>query len=56
MGRLTYQKAFDIAIEAMKLVKDAGYRARWYVLGEGNDREMLEKQREESFACHPGIF
>ena len=47
MGRLTYQKAFDIAIEAMKLVKDAGYRARWYVLGEGNDREMLEKQREE---------
>ena len=47
MGRLTYQKAFDIAIEAMKLMKDAGYRARWYVLGEGNDREMLEKQREE---------
>ena len=47
VGRLTYQKAFDIAIEAMKLVKDAGYRARWYVLGEGNDREMLEKQREE---------
>lgn len=47
VGRLTYQKAFDIAIEAMKLVKDAGYRARWYVLGEGNDREMLEKQREK---------
>lgn len=47
VGRLAYQKAFDIAIEAMKLVKDAGYRARWYVLGEGSEREMLEKQREE---------
>lgn len=47
VGRLTYQKAFDVAIEAMKLVKDAGYEARWYVLGEGNEREMLERQREE---------
>lgn len=47
VGRLTYQKAFDVAIEAMKLVKDAGYKARWYVLGEGNEREMLERQREE---------
>lgn len=47
VGRLTYQKAYDIAIEAMKIVKDAGYQARWYVLGEGNEREMLEKQVEE---------
>lgn len=47
VGRLTYQKAFDIAIEVMKLVKDAGYKARWYVLGEGNEREMLERRREE---------
>ena len=30
VGRLTYQKAYDIAIEAMKLVKDAGFDARWY--------------------------
>ncbi len=44
VGRLTYQKAYDVAIEAMKLIKDAGYQARWYVLGEGNQREVLEKQ------------
>ena len=44
MGRLTYQKAYDIAASAMKKIKDAGYRARWYVLGEGDQREALEKQ------------
>lgn len=44
VGRLTYQKAYDIAIEAMKLLKDRGYRARWYVLGEGDQRRALEKK------------
>lgn len=44
VGRLTHQKAYDIAIDAMKIMKDAGYRVRWYVLGEGNRREFLEKQ------------
>lgn len=44
VGRLTYQKAYDIAITVMKKIKDEGYRARWYVLGEGDQRETLEKQ------------
>ena len=44
VGRLTYQKAFDVAIEAMKLLKDAGYSVRWYALGEGEQREALEKK------------
>ena len=44
VGRLTYQKAYDITVEAMKLLKDAGLRARWYVLGEGDQRSMLEKK------------
>ncbi len=44
MGRLTYQKAYDIAVEAMKLLKDAGCKARWYVLGEGDQRKALEKK------------
>lgn len=45
VGRLTYQKAFDIAIDAMKLLKDRGCRVRWYVLGEGDQRRSLEKKR-----------
>lgn len=44
VGRLTYQKAYDIAVQAMKLVKDAGCRARWYVLGEGDERKAIEKK------------
>ena len=44
VGRLTYQKAYDIAIEAMKLVKDAGFDVRWYVLGEGDQRRQLMKK------------
>lgn len=44
VGRLTYQKGYDIAIEAMKIVKDHGYCVRWYVLGEGEQRSTLEKK------------
>lgn len=48
VGRLNYQKAYDISIEAMRLLKEKGYKARWYVLGEGNLRKNLEKQIEDA--------
>nr|WP_305136978.1 glycosyltransferase [uncultured Schaedlerella sp.] len=41
VGRLTGQKGFDIAIEAMKLLKEKGYAIRWYVLGEGEQKKAL---------------
>lgn len=44
VGRLTYQKGYDIAIQAMSLLKKQGYKVRWYVLGEGEERKHLEKQ------------
>jgi len=43
VGRLTYQKAYPIAIEAMRLLKEDGYNVRWYVLGEGPERPALEQ-------------
>jgi len=43
VGRLTTQKAFDVSIHAMKLLKEHGVDARWYILGEGDQREFLEK-------------
>ncbi len=46
VGRLTYQKAYDIAIEAMRILKDSGWKVRWYVLGEGDQRVSLEKKIE----------
>ncbi len=47
VGRLTQQKAYDISIEAMKLLKEKGIQARWYVLGEGDQRSMLTAQIEQ---------
>lgn len=44
VGRLTAQKAYEVAVEAMKLLKDKGKNVRWYVLGEGEERKPLEKK------------
>lgn len=44
VGRLTWQKAYDVAIEAMALLKKECRNVRWYVLGEGPERDMLEKK------------
>ena len=44
VGRLTKQKAFPVAIDTLKLLKDNGLKARWYVLGEGDERKSLEQK------------
>lgn len=44
VGRLVGQKAYDVAIDAMTLLKKSGYKVRWYVLGEGEERGRLEKK------------
>ena len=44
IGRLTAQKAYEVSVEALKLLKDAGGRFRWYVLGEGDQRSCLERK------------
>ena len=42
IGRLDPQKGFDIAIESCKMLVEKGYDFRWYICGEGNQREELE--------------
>lgn len=42
IGRLNYQKGFEMAIEACKLLVDNGYDITWYVIGEGEERENLQ--------------
>lgn len=44
VGRLTAQKAYEVSIDAMKLLKDRGVKVKWYVLGEGELREKLQAQ------------
>lgn len=42
VGRLMKQKDFAQSVKAMKLLKEKGIRARWYILGEGDQRPELE--------------
>ncbi len=42
VGRLTAQKALEVSVEAMALLKKSGENVRWYVLGEGDERRFLE--------------
>lgn len=42
VGRLHYQKGYDIAVEALAELRKAGYNVRWYVIGEGMERRSLE--------------
>jgi len=44
VGRLNSQKGFDIAIDAAKLLRDTGVDFLWLVVGEGFERENLQKQ------------
>lgn len=42
VGRLDYQKGYDMAIEACKILVEEGYDICWNVIGEGTERGMLE--------------
>ncbi len=44
VGRLVPEKAFDMEIRAMKILKETDKPFRWYVLGEGKLRKKLEEQ------------
>lgn len=48
VGRLTWQKSYPTAIEAMRLLKKEHVKARWYVLGDGPERRDLERRIEDA--------
>lgn len=48
VGRLVPQKAIELSVEAMAILRDRGVRARWYVFGEGEERAALEKKIAEA--------
>jgi glycosyltransferase involved in cell wall biosynthesis len=41
IGRLHYQKGLDMAVESCKKLMDKGYNIKWYVIGEGEERDQL---------------
>lgn len=44
VGRFSPQKGYDMAIDAVKIVKDKGYDFNWIILGDGELKEELKKQ------------
>jgi glycosyltransferase involved in cell wall biosynthesis len=42
VGRLTYQKGFDVAIHALRIIIDNGYPVHWYIIGEGPEYRDLK--------------
>jgi glycosyltransferase involved in cell wall biosynthesis len=48
VGRLMFQKSYNYSIDTMALLKAEGVPVRWYVLGDGDEREKLETQIREN--------
>lgn len=44
VGRLTQAKGFDMAIDALKILKERKVPVHWWIVGDGELRECLEKQ------------
>ncbi|ENQ3078071.1 glycosyltransferase [Bacillus sp. WLY-B-L8] len=47
VARLSREKGIDLAVKSCKLLLDKGYRIKWYVLGDGDDRDILERLIED---------
>lgn len=47
VGRLNYQKGFEMAVEACAILKKKGYKINWIIVGEGEERFKLESLIKE---------
>lgn len=53
VGRLSYQKAYDIAIPALRILRDQGLDIDWFILGEGPlEKELLKQIKSEQLEEH----
>ncbi len=46
VGRITHQKAFELAAQSAKLMRDSGVKFKWYILGYGPDEAFLKSEIE----------
>lgn len=44
VGRIAYEKGYDLLVDAAILLKQRGYAFRWYICGDGPLREHIEKR------------
>ncbi|MDP7979582.1 glycosyltransferase [Bacillus sp. WLY-B-L8] len=48
VGRLSNEKGFDFAVKACKNLVQNGYEIKWYIIGEGEERNKLARMIEEN--------
>lgn len=48
IGRLTKQKGYDFAIDALKILKNQGSNVHWWIIGAGELENQLKKQVKEA--------
>lgn len=48
VGRLTEAKGFDMAIDALKILKERKVPVHWWIVGDGELRESLEMQMRDN--------
>lgn len=47
IGRLHYQKGLEMAIDACEFLVEKGFNIKWFVIGEGDEREKLTRLIEK---------
>lgn len=53
IGRLNEEKGIDLAIEACEILKKDGFRFKWYVCGDGNQKDYLKSMiRDKNLMDH----
>lgn len=48
VGRFTHQKAFDLAAESCRIMKEKGCKFKWYLIGFGPDEELIRSKIKEN--------
>lgn len=44
VGRMVTQKGYDLAVAACRILKERKYSFRWYLVGDGPERERIQKE------------
>ena len=55
IGRLSYEKGFDLAVDAAKILRDNNIEFQWFIIGEGTMKKELEK-KINSIKCTKALF
>lgn len=48
VGRFTHQKAFELAAESCRIMKENGCDFKWYLIGYGPDEELIRSKIKEN--------